>query len=375
MKFFIINTDYEDFIEKDMTKNPKVKNESFEEQLQHRYDTLFGISNFYSKNLKQLGHEAIDIIINHSYIQKQWAIENNVDLDKSHFQYIPYIRRYFKGSWMEKILEAQINKYKPDIIYNMAMETIGSKFFRKIKAKQKNIKIIGQHAAPITPSMNDLSAYDLILSSLPNYALHFKKNGVNSEYFKLGFESELILPILKTRSIKNDVVFIGGIGGPHSRGTMALEGVAKEIPQFKVWSLGIENTDKSSFLYKRYQGGPLFGKEMFEEIYNSKIVINRHIDIAESYANNMRLYESTGVGTLLITDQKNNLSDIFKIGEEIETYNSKEELIEKIKFYLKNEPSRTQIARAGQERTLKDHTYRKRMQELIEIINRNFYIK
>ena len=45
--------------------------------------------------------------------------------------------------------------------------------------------------------------------------------------------------------------------------------------------------------------------------------LNRHIDVAEDHANNMRLYEATGVGTLLLTDAKHILSDLFAIGEEV----------------------------------------------------------
>lgn len=374
MKFFIINTDYKKFLWEDAEKNPAVYTKSFKDQLEHRYDSLFGMSNFYSKNLKLLGHEAIDIIANHQSIQKQWAVENSISWKKSRFQTIPFFRRYFKEDWMETILEAQIAQFNPDIIYNMAMEMIGSKFFNRIKTKNKNIKIIGQHAAPLAPLMTDLSSYDLILSSLPNFVSCFNKIGVHSEYFRLGFEDQLILPALKSRPIKNDVVFIGSIGDHHSKGTSILEYVAKMIPQFKIWGSGIENMDSSSPLREKYQGKPLFGKEMYEEVYNSKIVINRHIDIAENYANNMRLYESTGVGAFLITDKKTNLSDIFEIGKEVETYNSEQELIEKIEFYLNNESARIKIAVAGQARTLKDHTYRKRMRELLEIIDKRWKI-
>ena len=37
---------------------------------------------------------------------------------------------------------------------------------------------------------------------------------------------------------------------------------------------------------------------------SSRIVLNRHIGAARQYANNMRLYEATGVGSLLLTDAK-----------------------------------------------------------------------
>ena len=46
----------------------------------------------------------------------------------------------------------------------------------------------------------------------------------------------------------------------------------------------------------------------------TRIVVNRHIDVAEGYANNMRLYEATGMGALLITDRGRNLGELFEPG-------------------------------------------------------------
>ncbi len=70
--------------------------------------------------------------------------------------------------------------------------------------------------------------------------------------------------------------------------------------------------------------------------HKSFITINRHIDVAENYANNMRLFEATGCGALLITDYKDNLNELFEIGEEIVAYRSPEEAAALIKYYLSN---------------------------------------
>ncbi|MDE1971514.1 MAG: glycosyltransferase family 1 protein, partial [Patescibacteria group bacterium] len=40
------------------------------------------------------------------------------------------------------------------------------------------------------------------------------------------------------------------------------------------------------------------------------------------------------------------------------------DLIEKARYYLTHESERARIARAGYERTLREHTYEKRFQEL-----------
>jgi predicted Zn-dependent protease len=70
-RIFIINTDYSDYISSVYNSIPELKEKSFPEQYAYRTNSLFGTADFYSKNLKTLGHEAIDIIANHGSIQKQ----------------------------------------------------------------------------------------------------------------------------------------------------------------------------------------------------------------------------------------------------------------------------------------------------------------
>jgi spore maturation protein CgeB len=93
----------------------------------------------------------------------------------------------------------------------------------------------------------------------------------------------------------------------------------------------------------------------------SYITINRHIDVAGEYANNMRLFEATGCGALLFTDNKKNLNDIFVEGKEVIAYTSSSDLIDKIQYFFSHRQEGEAIAKAGQARTLKDHTYTIRM--------------
>ena len=50
---------------------------------------------------------------------------------------------------------------------------------------------------------------------------------------------------------------------------------------------------------------------MYNILSRTKISFNRHINVAENNANNMRLYEATGMGSLLLTDKKDNLMKTF----------------------------------------------------------------
>jgi spore maturation protein CgeB len=84
----------------------------------------------------------------------------------------------------------------------------------------------------------------------------------------------------------------------------------------------------------------------------------------------MRLFEATGVRTCLLTDWKENLSELFEIDREVVTDKSVNECIEKVEWLLENPQERELIAKAGQARILKDHTFAQRAVQLDEIIRK-----
>jgi spore maturation protein CgeB len=84
----------------------------------------------------------------------------------------------------------------------------------------------------------------------------------------------------------------------------------------------------------------------------------------------MRIFEGTACGALVLTDAiANGLDELFEIGREIVVYRDDADLLEKIAYYLAHEEEREAIARAGQKRTLKEHTYVHRAAKLVEIVN------
>jgi spore maturation protein CgeB len=109
---------------------------------------------------------------------------------------------------------------------------------------------------------------------------------------------------------------------------------------------------------------------MYEVLHQSWMTLNHHIDAAGDYAGNIRLFEATGVGTLLISDWKKNLSEMFVPDKEIVVYRSPQECVDMIHYYLLHDAERDAIATAGQQRTLREHNYFNRMQELVGIIRK-----
>ncbi|MNM65500.1 Spore protein YkvP [compost metagenome] len=83
---------------------------------------------------------------------------------------------------------------------------------------------------------------------------------------------------------------------------------------------------------------------------------------------NPRTFEISASGTLQLIDQRADLARFYKPGVEIETYESPQELLEKVDFYLTHEKERRDIALRGLERTYAEHTYSHRINEMLSVI-------
>jgi len=268
-------------------------------------------------------------------------------------------------SWFYDILAAQVKHYKPDVLLNQSMSAIRSDFLKEIKPYVR--LLVGQHAASRLSDAEDFSCYDLIVSSFPPTVEYFCRKGIPAELHRLGFEPR-VLSYLEAKGRIFDVTFIGSFSHVHSSRVGLLEFLCGWFPNLRIWSPAIEHLPPASPIRSCYEGRA-WGRHMYQVLQDSRITLNHHGEIAP-YANNMRLYEATGVGTMLLTDWKENLHEMFEPGKEVVAYHTPEECAELTTYYLEHEDERKAIARAGQERTLRDHTYSHRMRELVDIVRK-----
>jgi spore maturation protein CgeB len=77
-----------------------------------------------------------------------------------------------------------------------------------------------------------------------------------------------------------------------------------------------------------------------------------------------RNFEVPGCGGFLLTGPAEHLGDYYEIGKEVASFSSVDEMIERIRYYLSHEDERRAIAKAGHERTLRNHTYEQRFNEI-----------
>lgn len=366
MRFLIISSDYKEYLDWLYAQNPGLDKKPYTEQIKACSDTLFSAADFYAANLRKLGHEAYSIHANNEYMQRAWAREHGLKDSDFRWRYFFYrgivssLNRFNHRSWFYNILAEQIKLIKPDVLINQVFDGLDSNFLKEMKPYVR--LLIGQIAAPFSKKA-DFSSYDLILSAHPDFVDYFRQNGWHSELNRLAFEPS-ILERLESTKRQIPVSFVGSLTMWHKERIRLLEYVNKHV-DLKVWSRGCGNSP-----LRQCCKNHAWGIDMYKILNDSKITLNNHIGVAGGFAGNMRLFEATGVGTLLITDWKKNLQEMFDIGKEVAAYHTPEECVELIKYYLNNEDERNAAASAGQHRTLQQHTYYHRMQELIGIIKK-----
>jgi len=356
MRVLIVDTCYPAFLTSHYRANPGLEQRSYDEQWRALMDTFFGTADSYSHYLGQLGHEAHEVVVNAEPLQSAWSRE--------HGRSGALFRRLRRRANPDLVVQ-QAEWFEPDVVYVQHIGFLPPQTMAALKARSR--LMVGQIASE-APGVEHFRHLDLVLTSFPHFVSRFRSEGVASEYFRIGFDPR-VLDRIGGPDPPHDVVFVGALGRrQHARGNEMLERAAERVP-IDFWGYNVGDRQPTSPLVRRNHG-EAWGLDILQVLASARIAVNRHIDVAEDNANNMRLYEATGVGSLLLTDAKQNLGDLFDVGRELIVYRGEDELVEAVEHYLAHEDERTAIAAAGQRRTLRDHTYEVRMRELADILDR-----
>tara|TARA_B100000902_G_C27294465_1_gene909111 strand:- start:64 stop:1167 length:1104 start_codon:yes stop_codon:yes gene_type:complete len=315
----------------------------------------------YKYYLDEIGYDVNVIYYNYNKLQKKWSSENKI-LNSNSYQ----------------VLEEQIKKIRPTIIYFQNIFLLNDNFFLEIKNKFPFVKlIICWVCSPFSKKQHEIIRNsDLVFTC---------NNGFLNSLLKLNKRTVKIDHAFDERnSFSNtnrtiDVSFNGSIvcnKNFHLNRFENLYYLNKKIKNFNIYSkiyykmnlfnfLNFNNLIKFYSLKKKIKN-PKYGKEYFMQLHKSKICFNSHLDI-DNYSGNMRLFEGTGSGCLMITNYTDDLKNFFN-DDEIVSYSSKEDALEKIKYFLDNPKEIVNIATRGRNKTLKNHSYRIRANKINEIL-------
>lgn len=348
-----------------------VNNCPFSELQRALFSDGFSAIHCFAEDLPPLGYETFLTVVNDKHSQGAWAREHAPHLvhgSPSSGRTGAY------APWMSDgqlaIFVGQINAFNPDVLYLDDPVAFDSRFIRMLARRPK--LVVGWRAASV-PRGTDWRELDVIVSNhTPSLELGRKHGARWQERFMPGFprwiadEMSGSLPML-------DVGFTGSLSFEHANrvrilgelGRRAMDGTGRfSLAYFS------DPSDKLPSEITQHMQGAVWGMQMYRSLANTRINLNIHIDLAGNEAANMRLFEATGIGAFLLTDDKPNLRNYFEPGREIETFRSTNEMVEKIRYYLDHESERKAMARRGQEKCLTCFTREKSVAHLDDIIRR-----
>jgi hypothetical protein len=349
----------------------------------------------YNRTFRNLGIEANCVIANSHSLQNKWRLECGNISDTP-----------------AKVLSEQVKQFEPDVLWIENLNFTDSAWLEDIRNKVKSIYlIIAYHCSPMGPKILERLRYvDFVITCTPGLKEDMIRKGFRSYLVYHGFDQGILNRIThKEGVVKDGFIFSGSLAtgaGFHGKRIELIEGLidsgvdidlfvnleaknkitAKQIlyqannfldmskltwlkkffPILESYNTAVKHYSEGLLSKKR---DPVFGIDMYQLFNDSKVVLNFHIGVAGNFAGNMRMFEVTGVGSCLLTDNKSNMRDLFEVGSEVVVYESKEDCIAKAKWLMENEDERKKLALAGQKRTLITHTVEKRCNLIIEIIN------
>lgn len=248
---------------------------------------------------------------------------------------------------------------KPDLLLAMKAETISEDSINEIKSE-------GIKTANWFPDLNypELSfrlskAYDHFFHFEPKIIrqLHGKKC-LNVHY--LPFCAD-ILPLDKAKKSKKiyPVVFIGNHYPIREKYLEKLSDSGLSIWGDARWS--------NSKLKKNYQG-QLPADKIKKTLSQSLLSINIQHENPNDGAV-LRVFETLQSGTLLLTERKKAIEKLFKAGEDLDFFDNEADLHKKAIRYLNDEKTRERLAKNGNRKVAKKHTYLNRLDEIFRIMS------
>jgi spore maturation protein CgeB len=401
MRFLKVTTFYDVYLTQFYTRHPSLASLPFSEQRSKLYWDCFGWADFFQHALEPLGYDAHELVMNAEPLQRMWAAEHGAPFPET--------------DWMLQLAFEQIRRLDPEILFLDDTPIFPLAWIERVRSSCPSMRlVIGWSGAP-SANRDALGAYDAVLSCVPELVGELQAGGHRGFHLHHGFDPRVLQRIDADRPAALDLSFVGQIVASaefhaerqrmllglsdafdiriHSPGNReslrerikrkvkpllrpAVElvdraplprRVRNAIPLPKVASGAYDRKGELPRALSRRIRPPLFGLEMFQLLHDSRATFNCHIGASRRSASNMRLFEATGVGTCLVTDLKDNLHELFVPDEEVVTYSSLPECIEKV-GWLMNNPSRArEIAARGKARTLRDHTYASRAVKLDEI--------
>lgn len=112
--------------------------------------------------------------------------------------------------------------------------------------------------------------------------------------------------------------------------------------------------------------GTIVRRQQKADVFRGATAVLNNLHPAEFAGANCRLFEATAAGGLVLTEEREGLRELFDVGNEVLTFASFDELVDLVRQATQMPACAAAIADAGARRSLRDHTYEKRLTAMLE---------
>ncbi|MBU1863270.1 MAG: glycosyltransferase [Candidatus Omnitrophica bacterium] len=247
------------------------------------------------------------------------------------------------------LLRKAVLEYKPDYIFVMLKETLPFLQYIKNDCKRLGIKTIFWYCDPDTP-------WDMNLDGVLDY-MFLTNQGQIEEYKKtlhiknVYFMAQAISPYVMYRQSctkRYDVGFIGAISKAslHDTRRRIMRSLSKR------YCVGIRNNIRNDVTEFYSKSRMVFGGSDFSfDLYTSN-----------------RLWVALGCGAAYLTYKFPGIEKLIRNREQVLWFETIDELLEIVDYYLKHEREREQIGKNAAELTHDKHTYTHRLHNIFDIV-------
>ncbi|MFC0470068.1 glycosyltransferase [Halalkalibacter kiskunsagensis] len=281
----------------------------------------------------------------------------------------------------EEALKNAVKFFQPDI----ALTLTGFKMAQTVLdwLKNQGIKLavwMTEDPYYIDRTINLIPHYDYVFT-IDTAALEvYKETGHKQVHFlPLGTDPDIYFPTSPIKDFESDICLVGY---PYPNRTKMIQFLT-ENTNFSIlvvgsqWTKKLTNLKQSSRLCVHSSWVP---PTIAKNYYNSAIInLNTHRpynlkqnknkkNVINQCINN-RTFDIASCGGFQLIEYKAGLPKHFINEEEIVSFNSNVDLLEKVTYYMSHYKERHKIAESAREKTINNHTFEHRMQEMLNIIS------
>lgn len=252
-------------------------------------------------------------------------------------------------------------RFAPDVVWIDKGVVVTAKTLRELKARRGPALV---HYNPDDPFGGfGIAGWRRFLDAIPEYDVHFVPRRINVEEYVArgarrvvqtipawGYSPDVHRPIDVdddfARRYGGDVSFVGSFERERAEVIVALASSGANVRIVGPWP--------SDFLHERirHSPAPLYGIDYSRALRSSKIALG-FLRKKNRDQHTSRSIEIPACGVFMLAERSPEHLELFEEGKEAEYFSETAELIDKVRYYLREDRARERIAAAGHERCMR----------------------